>query len=270
MPDWGRYGAVGVLVAACILPFAWRLHGHAARPRCREVPVADQSRLRPRRRPNSPILPRPASDEAKHRPFTRPVWQNFVLVWVSRMFVVTTLGITQGYMLLFLRQRGTACPLPIPPEAMIAQMTAIATACNVACGLLGGALSDRIGYRKPFVLAFLQGCAGLRGAAALYGAGNGLYSTVDLALMVQILPSIVRAGQYLGIMNLANTVAQVIAPLLALQVLAGNTPDYRMLFCMAATMSLLGAVCILGVMSRSGLAAELRIATGEQPTDLVE
>ncbi len=251
MGEVSRFAVVGVLVTACILPFAWRLRGNGVM-------------LRPAEGAIPPALPR----GEERGSFARLVGADFVLVWTSRMCVVTTLAIIQAYMLLFLGGEGAGGrpwidPLPARPEAMIAQMTAIATVCNIGCGLLSGVVSDRIGRRKPFVVAgalllaggmfcaaWLPGWTGLRLAACLYGAGNGLYSTVDLTLMVQILPSIRRAGHYLGIMNLANTVAQMIAPLLALHVLGGTVPDYRTLFCMAGVSSLLGAACIVGVTGR--------------------
>jgi MFS family permease len=244
MPDPARYAVVGLMVAGCVLPFALGLRERGRGALARRADI---------------LVPRATGRGA----FARLVGADFVLVWVSRMLVVITLGVIQGYTLLFLRGPGSATIAFARPEAMIAQMTAIATVCNIGCGLLSGVLSDRTGRRKPFVvagglllaagmlcLAWVPGRSGLYLAAILYGAGNGLYATVDLTLMVQILPSIRRAGQYLGLMNLANTMAQIIAPLLALHVLGGATPDYHALFTLAAVASLLGAGCILGVTGR--------------------
>ena len=111
-------------------------------------------------------------------------------------------------------------------------MTVIATTCNVGCGLACGILSDRVGRRTLFaavgavLLAVGMGClalasnwTGLQWAAVFYGSGIGMFSTIDLALIIQILPSVHQAGEVLGIMNLCNTVAQVVAPSLALLVL---------------------------------------------------
>jgi MFS family permease len=272
MQDGAGYAAVGVLVTLCVLPFAWRLRAaspaeggidpnpdkpgpHKQGHDKRGPGIAGRHAAAP-----APFIAAPQAGAP--RGVFAQLGVDFLLVWASRMFIVTTLGIVQGYMLLYLRTRGAA-PLQARPEAVMAEMTAIATVCNIGCAVLSGVLSDRLGHRKPFVVAggvmlaagmvcaaLVPGWAGLRAAAVLYGGGNGLYSTVDLALMVQILPSIRRAGQYLGIMNLANTVAQVAAPLLALQVLVGAAPDYRALFLMAAAASLLGAACILGVTGR--------------------
>ncbi len=240
MEDTARYAVVAALVLLCVLPFAWRLRGgNDAQP----------SRM--------PVAAIPQSDAGMPA-------KDFVLVWISRLSVMTAICIIQGYLLTFLHARSVShLPASLRPEAAIAQMTAIATACNVGCGLLCGGLSDRLGHRKLFVaaggvllaagmacLALAPGWIGLRVAAILYGTGTGLYSTIDLALMIQILPSTRRAGQFLGIMNLSNTVAQIAAPLLALQALAGAMPNFRALFLLAGGASLIGAACITGVGKR--------------------
>ena len=45
------------------------------------------------------------------------------------------------------------------------------------------------------------------------GLGYGIYMVVDQALNVDVLPNPNEAGKALGILNLANTLGQVIAPI---------------------------------------------------------
>jgi MFS family permease len=234
MGDAKRYQIVAALVLLCVLPFAWSLRGRGDAPPG-HTPIADH--------PQS----------TAHRPAT-----GFMLVWISRLLVMTAIGILQGYLLMFLGGRDTSfLPPSLRPEAAIAQMTTIATVCNVACGLLCGVVSDRVGRRSVFAaggamllaagmgcLALLHGWAALRAAAMLYGAGIGIFTTIDLALMIQVLPTTQRAGQFLGIMNLCNTVAQIAAPLIALLVLGGSAPRFRALFLLAGFTSVLGAACL--------------------------
>ena len=50
--------------------------------------------------------------------------------------------------------------------------------------------------------------------AGVAGTGYGIYIAVDQALNVDVLPSQEEAGKDLGILNLANTVGQVLAPVI--------------------------------------------------------
>jgi MFS family permease len=232
-----RFVVLGVLVTASIAPFAWRL-GASAMPH-RHTPIVRRAAL--------PTGPGRAGD--------------FALALAGRFLVVTAFNLVQGYMLVYLQRLSQRTNIvPGRPEAALAQLAAIATACNISCALVGGWLSDRVGRRRPFVfaggacmaggiacIALAHSWAGLQSATILYGGGAGLYYAVDMALIVQVLPSLQSAGRNLGIVNLSNTVPQVIAPLLALHMLGGSAPDYFAMFLFGALAALLGAVCVLGI-----------------------
>ena len=122
-----------------------------------------------------------------------------------------------------------------------------------------GKLSDKIGQRKPFVYAaaYLQGLAALIIAfvpdftitfiaAAILGLGYGCFMAVDQALATQVLPNSHTRGKDLGIMNIATTVPQAVAPLLGawlVAVFAGFTG----LFVVSAIAAALGGLAILPV-----------------------
>ena len=237
LSDGGRYLVVGVLVGGLILPFAWRLR-----------PVAVAMPAAPRRR-RGVLQASPLRDV------------DFRRAWAGRLLVMIAFSLVQGYLLLFLQDRMAATGgFPARPEAAFTQLAAISTTCNIGFGLLGGWWSDRAGRRKPFVIAAGAGIAAglvciavapgwetLQAAMVLYSAGAGLYYAVDLALMLQLLPSLEDAGQDLGVVNLSNTVPQIIAPLIGLGLLRGPAPDYRMLFLVAAATAIVGALCVRGI-----------------------
>ncbi|GAA2236335.1 MFS transporter [Herbiconiux moechotypicola] len=124
-----------------------------------------------------------------------------------------------------------------------------------------GALSDRLGRRKLFVLlaSVLQALAALllafvpdlgvtMVAAALLGTGYGCFLSVDQALATQVLPDPASRGKDLGIMNIATAVPQAIAPLLGAAVVTwlGGFPA---LFLLSALFGFAGAAAVSRVRS---------------------
>lgn len=130
----------------------------------------------------------------------------------------------------------------------------------VVASLLGGALSDRAGRRKVFVCAasFVFGLAmfviavagdfgGYLSGMAVGGLGFGLYTAVDLALVVDVLPDQFTAAKDLGVMNIAGALPSSIAPALAPAVLAISNRSYGVLYAVAGVCAVLGAAAILPV-----------------------
>ncbi|MFC8798474.1 MFS transporter [Promicromonospora sp. NPDC057138] len=124
-------------------------------------------------------------------------------------------------------------------------------------GSAGGALSDRTGRRKVFVIvstvlagagllvfAFAGAPAHLYLGAALFGAGLGAYFAVDLALVTDVLPNReTEAAKNMGVFNIANALPQSLAPALAPALLAvGSGGNYTALFVVGAVVAVVGAV----------------------------
>jgi MFS family permease len=122
-----------------------------------------------------------------------------------------------------------------------------------------GALSDRLGRRKAFVLvaALLQAAAALLLAlvpdftaaligAALLGLGYGSFLSVDQALATQVLPDAASRGKDLGIMNIATAVPQAVAPLLGAWIVAALA-GFTGLFVLSAAVAVLGGLAVLPV-----------------------
>ena len=85
-------------------------------------------------------------------------------------------------------------------------------------------------------------------AAALLGVGYGVYLAVDAALITQVLPTAADRAKDLGIINIANSAPQVLAPALAAPIVAG-LGGYPVLYGLTALVTLAGAVLVLPIRS---------------------
>jgi MFS family permease len=139
----------------------------------------------------------------------------------------------------------------------------ITTVVTITFTLLSGWLSDRIGRRKPVVLA-----AGLVVAlglviigtstsipqfligAAIYGVGQGVYFAVDMALVAAVLPNPDDTAKDLGVFNIASAFPQTVAPVIAPiflsigAVTGGNLPA---VFFAGAVFAMVGAFAVLPI-----------------------
>jgi MFS family permease len=188
--------------------------------------------------------------------------RDFQMAFLSRLLVQTAIAMNVLYLLFFL-QSETRIGSVIPdqrPEAVLGWVLAGSTVTAIVAGLLAGHASDRIGRRRELVFAggmliaigtLLMAVApawpGPAVAQIVLGIGIGLYGVVDTALIAQLLPSRANAGRDLGLMNVASTAAQVLAPLLALAALQRVGHDLRFLFGLSGVIAALGAVTILAI-----------------------
>jgi MFS family permease len=142
------------------------------------------------------------------------------------------------------------------PEGSLLVLTLVYLVATVAATWGGGVLSDRTGRRRVFVAgaAVLQACACLLLVVApswpsalvaglLLGAGYGAYTSVDQALVTQVLPDASAVAGELGVMNVAAVAPQALAPLLASLVIA-ELGGYGVLFAVAGTFTVLGALSV--------------------------
>jgi predicted MFS family arabinose efflux permease len=142
------------------------------------------------------------------------------------------------------------------PEGSLLVLTLVYLVATVAATWGGGVLSDRTGRRRVFVAwaAVLQAlaCAVLVVAPSwpsallaglLLGAGYGAYTSVDQALVTQVLPDPAAVAGELGVMNVAVVAPQALAPLLASLVIA-ELGGYGVLFAVAGLFTVLGAASV--------------------------
>ncbi|MBX5451711.1 MFS transporter [Thermogemmatispora sp.] len=136
----------------------------------------------------------------------------------------------------------------------------IETLLILICSFGAGWLSDRLGRRKPFVIAaaflvmlalltpvWLPTWSGVQLFAALLGAGYGAYLAVDTALITQVLPSAADYGRDLGLINLALSIPLIVSPLLGGLLI--NSLGYSGLFIAGAGIALLSALMVLPIKS---------------------
>jgi MFS family permease len=130
---------------------------------------------------------------------------------------------------------------------------------------LCGWISDRIGRRKPIVfVAGLLVAAGLviiayspnqhqfLVGAAIYGAGQAIYYAVDLALVAAVLPHPEDTAKDMGVFNIASTLPQTIAPVIAPLFLAmGAIPggNFPATFVAGAVFAVLGAIAVVPIVA---------------------
>jgi len=198
--------------------------------------------------PGPPDAPASAPAVRNHRDFS---W-----AWLSRVLYTTGSCFLQAYQPFFLLDALKLPQADIP--RLIFRSTLVSAAMVVIWSLLAGRLSDRTGRRKPIVMtgSLIQGLGlwliavshsytMLLVGVALVGMGHGIYEGVDLALVTDVLPDRDQhAAKDLGLLNIANTLPQVIAPLAAPAILSISRGDYTLLFAVAGAVAVLGSVAL--------------------------
>ena len=122
--------------------------------------------------------------------------------------------------------------------------------------VLGGILSDRFGKVRVFVslssLLFVPACivfiaaptlTGYFVAQGILGAAFGMYTAVDQVLITRVLPNTGNAARDLGLINIANSGPQVIAPAIAGGIIAA-TGNYPILFIVTGVVVVLAAIVV--------------------------
>jgi MFS family permease len=184
-------------------------------------------------------------------------YPDFGWAWLTRFLLNLGNGLGTLYLFYYLQdavQYGD-------PDTGVLVLTAIYSLCVVLTAVTSGSWSDRVARRKVFVtssgvvmavaaavLALWPTWTGAIVGAVILGAGFGVYLSVDFALLTEVLPSARDRAKDLGVINIANSLPQVIAPAIAapvVKVLGG----YPVLYGLAAAVTLLGAVLVRKVRS---------------------
>ena len=84
-------------------------------------------------------------------------------------------------------------------------------------------------------------------AQAVFGIGIGLYGITEAVLIAEVLPSPTDAGRDLGLMNVASTAAQMLAPSLALVALAVFGEDLQLVYLAGSALAILGGSLVLAL-----------------------
>ena len=100
-----------------------------------------------------------------------------------------------------------------------------------------------------FVIAIASNFNGFLVGMAIGGLGFGVYVSVDLALVADVLPDKDSAAKDLGVFNIAGALPFSIAPAIAPVILAISAGSYGVLYAAAGACAIVGAVVILPVKS---------------------
>ncbi|MFF8989929.1 MFS transporter [Streptomyces sp. NPDC014983] len=172
--------------------------------------------------------------------------------WLTRFLINLSNSLVLLYLLYYLRDR---VHYPDPGRGVLI-LTAVNGVTLLATVVVGGVWSDRLGRRKPFVvwsgvlmalataaLSGWQTWPGAVTAAAVLGIGFGVFTSVDFALMADVLPHALDRAKDLGVINVANALPQAAAPALAAP-LVTYAGGYRVLYLVAAGIGVAGAVLV--------------------------
>ncbi|GAA0438019.1 MFS transporter [Actinoplanes capillaceus] len=171
---------------------------------------------------------------------------QFAWAWLIRFLLNLVNALVLVYLLYYLSDRvrvGDA-----------ATWVLIVTVVNVLfagiAGFAGGVLSDRWERRKVFVaagavllalgtalMALVPVVPVVIGASVLVGVGWGAYIAVDMAVMTHVLPDAETRATMLGVANVAGTLPQLLAPVLAAPIVTG-LGGYPTLYLLTAAIAL--------------------------------
>lgn len=204
------------------------------------------------------VLPASVREPFAWGRFLKGFWINpvrypdFGWAWLTRFLLYLSSQLILVYLLFFL-QDGLHHP---QPAAGVLVLSSIYAGFVILSSVVAGRLSDRDGKRKRYVLisSVIVALAALVmavapsfpvaiGGAVLLGLGFGSFLAVDYALLTQVLPHADSRAKDLGVINIANSLPQVFAPLIAwLSVtwLGG----YPTLFMCAAVVALAGGILV--------------------------
>ncbi|MCO6540768.1 MAG: MFS transporter [Lactobacillus sp.] len=179
--------------------------------------------------------------------------RDFYLALIGKFFMVVGSTIVTTFLLfLFTDYIGQSTKTA---GKSISIFSTIMLIIGVIFALVGGPLADKIKRVKaPVVIAtialaiaalfplFAKTAWAMFAYAFIAAFGNGLYNSVDGALNMDVLPSSDTAGKDLGLINLANTLGQMLGAMVASVIVSAF--GYSAIFIFAVCMEIIGAVCI--------------------------
>ncbi|MBB1257097.1 MFS transporter, partial [Streptomyces sp. OF3] len=229
------YVACAALVLVAMVPF---LLGHVERDsRTAVAPREDEG-------------PAPAT---ARRGLREP---DVLWTWLSKFLVVLGFALITQYLLYYLTDELRVAD----PQRATMTITAVTVLSAMAAALGAGRWSDRVGRRRVFVagggllmavgatmMAVVPAWPVALGAALLVGVGFGTFLAVDLAVVASVLPSARDTGRDLGLFAVATAAPQILAPALAVPMLA--LAGYGGLYLLVAVVTAVGGVLVLRVRS---------------------
>ncbi|MDQ1129467.1 MFS transporter [Microbacterium sp. SORGH_AS_0888] len=199
-------------------------------------------------------------------PFLRSFWvsprrhPDYAWAFAGRFVMVLGYQGVQAYQFYILTDHLHLTPID---AGGVAGMLSLVSMVTLVIGtLVFGRLSDRLQRRKVFVFTasivialgvaiplFVPTVPAMVVYSLIVGIGYGAYSAVDVALMVDVLPSQGDAGKDLGVLNVATNIPQALTPVVAATLLSLSGGNYAAIFGFAALMVLLSSVLVFPIRS---------------------
>lgn len=210
------------------------------------------------------VLARAARPAFRWRSFVTGFWidprrhPDFGWAWLTRFLMNLSYSISTMYLLYYLtdavRYGGDA-------DTGVLILTALNALTLLSTVVISGVRSDRSGRRKSYVirsglviaaatllLAVWQTWTGAVVASLILGLGFGVYTAVDFALLTDVLPTAEDRGKDLGVINIANALPQVLAPVIAAPVVT-HLGGYTALYALAGALALAGSLLVRRIRS---------------------
>lgn len=202
------------------------------------------------------ILSNMVFDPRKHSDFA---WN-----WLGRLLFNFGVTFATTFTTLFFASRLSTGGQVADIGGLITILALLGVVATAGGAILGGFLSDKLKRRRIFVL--LAGIAFTVGAIIMATGGSvtvvlitgslitslglGVFSAVDQAIVLDVLPDRdVDAGRFIGINGYATSIAQAVAPIVAVPLLligmAGSDKNYALVLLVAAACTLVGGTIVM-------------------------
>lgn len=209
------------------------------------------------------VLPRSQRQPLRLRAFVTSFWidprrhPDFAWAFLTRLLMKLCNAMGTLYLLYYLQDQ--VHRRDATTDVLV--LTALYAAAVLGTAIAFGTWSDRVARRRPFVtasgvvmavaaaiLAAWPTWPGAISAAVVFGVGYGGYASVDFALLTEVLPNASDRGKDLGVINIADSLPQVLAPAVAAPIVL-HAGGYPTLYGLAAAFSLAGGALVRRIRS---------------------
>ncbi|SDB92807.1 Na+/melibiose symporter [Sanguibacter gelidistatuariae] len=191
-------------------------------------------------------------------------YPDFGWAWLTR-FIVTLSSATALFYLYYYLQDGVGLVrddaasgaqggLRVSDGVLV--LTAVYALSVFLTVVVAGIVSDKLGRRRVFVassavfvstatllMAFVPTFSVTVVAAIILGLGTGVFTSVDFALVTEVLPAAESNGKDIGIINLAIALPNVLSPVVA-AFMVNSFGGYTGLYLLSGALSILGGVLV--------------------------
>ncbi|HLJ35791.1 MAG TPA: MFS transporter, partial [Ktedonobacteraceae bacterium] len=183
---------------------------------------------------------------------------DFAWVLLTRLVMMLGIYTVQDFLQFYMRDAVKVAH----PEQQTTNFIIILSLTSLVSALIVGWLSDRFGRKSMvYVSGGFMAAVGLIFiitqslpivliAGAIFGIGYGAYTSVDWALVADVLPSREHYARDMGVWNISLSLPQVIAPILGGPLIDSFTHSgnpilgYQLLFAMSIAYCLIGTVTV--------------------------